>query len=250
MKTIYSFEDVKEYEKHQGVIERFSERLKDYQILLEKDFALTESPKGIVWTSAELATTVFSAVPIPAFTNKDIIYMSPDPEEWRQLFIRQLDGKNLPHIQRFYENYSENQLLTIAAHELTHHSDLFVDEFDGERNDSIWFEEGMCEYLPRKLLLSQEEFNEITAIESELVEVFKDEYGHRSIDEFGSSSYLGSLSSIMFDYWRSFLAVKFLVEDRAGHDIKSVFDDYHKWDREGRKIPLTEYFGLKDFLKL
>lgn len=130
----------------------------------------------------------------------------------------------MPHIRRFYENYSENQLFTIAAHELTHHSDLFVDEFEGERDDSIWFEEGMCEYLPRKLLLSSEEFNEIAAIESRLLGVFKKEYGHRSINDFGSSSYLDSLSSIMFDYWRSFLAVKFLVENRFGNDIHSVFE--------------------------
>ena len=246
MKVIYSFEDAKEYGKYRDLIERFSKRLTDYQTLLEKDYELTETPKGIVWTSAELATTVFSDVPIPAFTNKDIIYMSPDLAEWRQLFLRQLDGKNLPHIQDFYENYSENQLFTIVAHELTHHSDLFVDEFDGERDDSIWFEEGMCEYLPRKLLLNQEEFDEITAVESELVEVFKDEYGHRSIDDFGSSSYLGSLSSIMFDYWRSFLAVKFLVEDRFGNDIQSVFEKYHNWHNDGRKMPLTEFFGFEE----
>lgn len=243
MKTIYSFENMKAYEEHQAQIERFTERLTDYQKVLEKDFALTELPKAIVWTTAELATTIFSEVPIPAFTNKDIIYMSPDLTEWRQLFLRQLDGKKLPHIQQFYENYSENQLFTIAAHELTHHSDLFVDEFDGERDNSIWFEEGMCEYLPRKLLLSPVEFDEIAAIESELVKIFTKDYGRRSLDEFGSASYLGSLSSIMFDYWRSFLAVKELVEDRFDNDIQTVFERYKHWHDGGRKMPLTVFFG-------
>lgn len=245
MKTIYSFETAKAYEKYQSITESFNKRLSEYQKILEKDYALTELPKAFVWTSAELAMTVFSEVPIPAFTNKDVIYMSPDLAEWRQLFLKQLDGKDLPHIEEFYADYSENQLFTIAAHELTHHSDLFVDEFDGERDDSIWFEEGMCEYLPRKLLLSPAEFDEIAAIESELIKVFTEDYGGRSLDEFGSASYLGSLSSIMFDYWRSFLAVKFLVEDLFSHDIHSVFEQYHNWHNEGRKMPLTEFFGFK-----
>ena len=98
----------------------------------------------------------------------------------------------------------------------------------------------MCEYLPRKILLSEVEFNEITKVESELVEVFKEKYGKHSLDEFGKSSYQGSLTSIMFDYWRSFLAVKYLVEVCANNDVNLVFDKYHKWDKEGRKLPLTE----------
>ncbi|MCJ1909200.1 hypothetical protein [Planococcus ruber] len=244
MKTIYSFETAKAYEKYRDITESFNRRLLDYQKLLEKDFALTELPKAIVWTSAELATTVFSEVPIPAFTNKDIIYMSPDLAEWRQLFLKQLDGKDLPHIERFYADYSENQLFTIAAHELTHHSDLFVDEFEGERDDSIWFEEGMCQYLPRKFVLNPAEFDEITAIESELVKVFTEDYGGRSLDDFGSASYLGSLSSIMFDYWRSFLAVKELIEGRFNNDIQAVFEQYRQWHEGGRKIPLTAFFGI------
>ena len=88
------------------------------------------------------------------------------------------------------------------------------------------------------------EFNEITNVETKLFEAFKDQYGKHSLEDFGSSSYQGSLSSIMFDYWRSYLSVKYLVEERANNDVKQVFDTYHKWDREGRKVPLTQYFEL------
>lgn len=244
MKHIFAFEKIEDYEKHQPIIQRFSERLMSFEQAMEQNYALTDKPKGIVWTSAELATSVLSEIPIPAYTNKDIIYISPDLDAWRNLFIRQLDGKDLPHIRRFYENYSENHLFTILAHELTHHSDLFPDEFDDEREDSIWFEEGMCEYLPRKLLLNKAEFDEIAAVEKELVEVFSEQYGSRSIDEFGSNSYMGSISSIMYDYWRSFLAVKHLVEERFDNDVLTVFARYHKWHEEGRKTSLTEHFGL------
>lgn len=102
----------------------------------------------------------------------------------------------------------------------------------------------MCFYLPRKILLSEKEFNEITDVETELFECFKDKYGNHSLENFGRSSYQGSLSSIMFDYWRNYLAVKYLVEVRANNDVKLVFDEYHKWDNEGRKVPLIQYFGL------
>lgn len=244
MKHIYAFEDVGEYEKYQKTIQRFSERLEGYQRLLEDKYGLIDKPKGVVWTSAESATTLFSDLPIPAFTNKDTIYITPDATAWRKLFIQQLDGKNLPHIRGFYEHLSENHILTILGHELTHHSDLFLDEFEEEREDGIWFEEGMCEYLSRKFLLTEEEFEEISAIEKELVRVFTDAYGNRALDEFGSHSYQASLSSIMFDYWRSFLSVKYLVEECNQNNINAVFEEYHKWDKEGRKCSLTEHFGL------
>ncbi|MGM9987628.1 MAG: hypothetical protein ACI35O_10415 [Bacillaceae bacterium] len=247
MKQIYAFEGKEDYEKYQEIIYRFNKKLNVYKKILEKDYALTDIPKGILWTTEELATTVFSEIPIPAYTNKNLIYMSPDLETWRKILVKQLDGKELPNLQRFYENYSENQVFIILAHELTHHSNLFLDDFEDERENSIWFEEGICFYLPRKLLLTEKEFNEITIAEMELVEIFKEKYGNHSIDDFGSNSYQNSLSSIMFDYWRSYLAVKFLVEEYANNNVKLVFDMYHKWDKEGRKVPLTQYFGLSTF---
>ncbi len=245
MKHIYAFEKKEDFDKHKEIIERFTDRLTEYQRELEENFALKDLPKGIVWTSEELATNVFSDIPIPAFTNRDIIYISPDLTTWRKLFVKQLEERNNPNIKKFYENLSENHIFTILGHELTHHSDLFLDEFDDEREESIWFEEGMCEYLPRKIILDEVEFNEITNVELEMVEMFKDKYGNHSLDKFGSASYQGSLTSIMFDYWRSYLAIKFLVEERANNDIKQVFREYHNWHNEGRKQPLTEYFEIQ-----
>lgn len=243
MKQVFAFENEKAFHELQEIGDRLFKRLESYKEVLKQDFALSDLPKGVVWTSDELATTVFSNLPIAAFTNKNLIYMSPDLPKWRQLFLGQLEKRDIPTAHKFYENFSENHLFIILAHELTHHIDLFPDEFD-EREDSIWFEEGMCEYLPRKLLLTDKEFDEISAIEKELVGVFTGEYGNRSIDEFGSNSYTASLSSIMFDYWRSFLSVKYLVEDCFQNNVNLVFEEYHKWDKEGRKLSLTEHFGL------
>ncbi|RDW19906.1 hypothetical protein [Oceanobacillus chungangensis] len=248
MKQIYAFEQKEDFDRYQGIIQRFSNKLKNYQKILEEQYALNDLPKGVIWTTPELATNAFSDIPIPAYTNKNLIYMSPDIAYWRKLFLQQLEGKQLPKVQYFYENYSEKELFIILAHELTHHSDLFLDGFEDDREDGIWFEEGMCFYLPRKLLLSEKEFDEITAVEMELVNTFNDKYGNHSIEAFGSSSYEGSLSSIMFDYWRSYLAVKHLVEVRAKNDLMSVFDQYRKWDQEGRKVSLVEYFELESFV--
>ncbi|MDL4840220.1 hypothetical protein [Aquibacillus rhizosphaerae] len=245
MKQIFAFEAKEDYEKYQDLIDRFNKKLKDYQAELEKNYALKDLPKSIIWTSEELATTVFSELPIPAFTNKDNIYISPELSKWKRLFIKQLEGQRNQKIEDFYENMSENQLLTIVGHELTHHSDLFVDEFDDEREGGIWFEEGMCDYLSRKFILNEKEFSEITKVESELLEMFKSKYGNHSLDDFGNASYQGSLTSIMFDYWRSFLAVKYLIEDRANHNVKQIFKEYHHWHNEGRRKPLVEYFELE-----
>ncbi len=244
MINIFAFETVDEYKKYEETIKRFNKKLEKYIDLLQKDYVLTELPKGIVWTTKELATTAFSTIPIPAFTNKDLIYITPSLEEWRSLFIKQLDDKELPEVRDFYENMSENHVLTIVGHEFTHHSDLFLDDFDDVREDSIWFEEGMCQYLPRKMMLSEAEFEEITNVEKELVKAFEADYGSKSLDHFGSASYQGSLSSMLFDYWRSFLAIKYLVEERTNLCVNKVFEQYHQWDKDGRKVPLTEFFQI------
>lgn len=245
MKQVFAFETIDEYVKYQEIIQRLSEKLRNYQIILERKYALTDPPKGIVWTTEELTTTTFSNIPIPAYTNKDLIYITPDLNAWQRIFDEQLDGKRLLNVQDYYENNMENELFIILAHELTHHSDLFLDDFDDEGDSGIWFEEGMCFYLPRKLLLDEKEFAEITAVETELYQSIKNKYGGNSLEDFGSASYQGSLASIMFDYWRSYLAIKYLVEVHANHDVARVFAEYHKWGQEGRRIPLLQYFSLE-----
>lgn len=244
MKQIYAVETKSDFDNYEAMTHRFMSRLEEYQRVLKQDYKLKDLPKGIIWTSSKNAMTLFSNLPIPAFTNKDLIYMSPDVKEWRELFLSQLEGKGTPHIRDFYETLSEDHVLTIVGHELTHHSDLFVDDFEDVRGESIWFEEGMCQYLPRKHFLADEEFYKIAAVEEELVNVFHEEYGSRSLDQFGSSSYIESLSSIMFDYWRSFLVVRYLVEERYDNDIQQVFLDYCDWHENGRKMSLSEYFRL------
>ncbi|WP_409297412.1 hypothetical protein V1498_05680 [Peribacillus sp. SCS-26] len=244
MKHIFAFEHPEDMKTYQDLVNRFRDKLDEYQQVLQEQYALCDVPKGIVWPSEDLATSFFSRVPIPAFTNKDIIYMSPDLAGWRAFFLEVMEGYHTPRIKEFYANMQDIYLLAIAGHELTHHSDLFVDEFDDERENSIWFEEGMCDYLSRKYLLTESEFKSITAVETEQVKLLKERFGDQSLDEFGIHTYQGSITSIMYNYWRSFLAVKYLVEVKADHDVHQVFNAYHTWHHEGRKMPLTRYFEL------
>ncbi|KIL50872.1 hypothetical protein KR50_07530 [Jeotgalibacillus campisalis] len=218
-------------------------RLDTYKKFLEKNFKLTSCPKGVIWTSSELATKLFSSLPIPAYAREDFIYISPDLNAWQDLMVRQLEDKELPEVRAYYEQFGEDELFEILAHELTHYIDLFVDEFDDERTDSIWFEEGMCFYLPRKYGLSKKSFEKITEIEGRLAKAFSEQYDDRSLDDFGAGSYQQSLSGIMFDYWRSYLTVYSLVE-KMGGDEQKLFSLYHKWDRTGREMSLTGYFQM------
>lgn len=241
MKSILAFETSEEAVKYEMITKELMEKLVDYQSFLEQNFELMTIPKGVLWTTGELATNTFSSIPIPAFTREDFIYMSPILKEWKNLLVSQLDGKFVPDIQSFYQHFSKDHLFVILAHELTHHIDLFVDEFEDERHDSIWFEEGMCFYLPRKYCLTEDQLEEITVIELELVNIFTEDYGDNDLDDFGSMSYRGSLSSIMFDYWRSYLKVKSMVEKVNG-DVHKVFKLYNKWHVQGRGTSLVQYF--------
>lgn len=244
MKIIYAFESKNEFELYEERIERFDVRLKEYQEVLNRKYSLLDPPKAVLWTSGELAMETFSQKPIPAYTNKDLITITPDLDCWKKLFLSQLEGKHLPEIQHFYETLSENHILQILGHELTHHLDLFLDDFDDDYTGGIWFEEGMVEYLSRKHLLTPCEFNAITEIETELANVFQKEHGSHSLEYFGQNTYTGSISSIFYEYWRSYLAVKSLIEQHS-NDPLLVFESYHEWHKQGRQTPLTKWFQLE-----
>lgn len=52
----------------------------------------------------------------------------------------------------------------------------------------------------------------------------------------------------MYDYWRSFQTIKYIVEERSNNNIHLVFEVYHRWHKEGRKVSITQYFNLDNFL--
>ncbi|MER2258612.1 MAG: hypothetical protein ABS945_08405, partial [Priestia megaterium] len=91
MKQIYAFESISDYENYKDEIHLLNKKLNTYKELLINQFELKKMPKSIVWTSSENATTVFSQVPVPAYTNRETIYMSPSVSEWKAFYLSQLD---------------------------------------------------------------------------------------------------------------------------------------------------------------
>jgi len=244
---VFAFKSSNEAEKYKIMINKLLIKLEDYLKILEQEYKLIDYPKAIVWTTSELATTVFSNVPIPAYTNDRFICITPDINTWKKIYgdiSKDIPNKN---IRNYYQNISINFLLTIIGHEFTHHSDLFLDDFDDDRYNGIWFEEGMCHYLSRRYLLNNEEFESISQVEWDYIMYYKNIFTPSSIEGFGSESYSNSMERIMYDYYRSFHTVKKLVEVVGEGNPQKIFELYHDWEIKGRKTSLSEYFNINIF---
>lgn len=254
IKQIFAFESREELENNEEHIKILTTKLTNYTERLVNEFELKELPKTIVWTNSENAMTVFSKKPVPAYTNKDTIFMTPSVSDWQAFYLSLLENEQLPAsdvtatIKRYFQSITIDDVFCILAHEFTHHIELFPDEFDDERIDSIWFEEGMCEYLSQKLTLTEQQYNELRQVEQLMIELFKPKYGNFSLDAFGTGSYNeSSVASVMLNYWRSSATIHYLVEQCHGGDVMKVFKLYHDWHEKGRKTSLTEFFGVGHF---
>ncbi|MCA0988512.1 hypothetical protein [Guptibacillus algicola] len=228
---------VNDIEKH-GL--KVIEVLEDYTNSLKK-LTSFEAPRGIVFHDLKSATELYSDIPIPAYTSRDLIHMSPDPSVWKELFLSTVDGE-MERVKTYYASTDILDVAAIAAHELTHHADFFHDDFEGD-DVNMWFEEGLCEYIPRKLLFSEEKFNDTVEVEKMLIQHYKDQFGEYCLSEFGKAGYRygeeNGLSGAFYDYWRSKKIVKVLVEDYFDDQLSSLIACYKQWDQS---MPLHKYF--------
>lgn len=219
---LYAVETQTEFETLQQYALSVDERLKEYICVLKRDFAVRELPRAIVWTTGKIATGLISAIPVPAYTNDYRIIFAPDMGEWRKIYLSQLDGLTGPEaeeIRSYYENkLSGNNILQILGHELAHHSEYFT---DSAYETDPWFEEGMAEYISRRLLLTEAEFDAETRINRTLVNLLSKKFGGSSEDLTGAREENPDYAALFLDYWRGFLKVKDLV-DAAGGDVLTV----------------------------
>ncbi|MGX7163494.1 hypothetical protein [Enterococcus massiliensis] len=244
MENIYAFSEKKEFDKYKETISSLNNVVHNYKQVLEKDYALRKSPRGIVWTTPNHATTIFSKNPIPAFTRDNVIFFSPDEEKWREIFHEQLGNHSLPWIDDYYKENLFNQLADVLCHELTHHIDLFPGEFEDYYDSDIWFEEGMAFYIPRKILLTKEKFRQIIKVERTIAKSLNVEYGGHSILEFGEETYSSSIASIMFDYFRSFLLVNYLTDGLFQGDEKAFLREYNHYFPNRSELSFEQYFQV------
>lgn len=246
MKHIYAVETKEELLKYQEFVHEFEPRLREYIDFLKEKYEVIELPRTIVWASEEIATKLISDIPVPAYTNEFRVVMTPELETWRAIYLKQLDGlEEKKEIQDYYTNsLSQNHVMKILGHELAHHSELFLEDFESYFSDGIWFEEGMVEYISRRYFLSEEEFEAEAKVNRQLVDLLKERYGNHSLEQFGEATYEGDYASIFFEYWRSFLAVKQIVEDYNGN-VRAVFESYHKWAGDNNGQTLIEWFDVE-----
>lgn len=248
MKHIYGVETKEELIKYQQFVEKIQPKLDKYLEFLKEEYDVIDLPRTIIWTSEEIATSLISDLPVPAYTNEYRVVLCPDIKAWHNIYLKQLDNmdkntETYKTLEEYYNNISENYMLQILGHELAHHSELFLDDFDSPLSNGIWFEEGMVEYISRQYFLTKEEFEAEAHFNQQLVDFFKEKYGSHSLEDFGEATYEGDYASIFFEYWRSFLAIKGIIEDHNG-DIHKAFEAYHKWNETGSDKTLVEWFKV------
>lgn len=249
MKHIYAVETAEELFQYQEFVRKITPDLERYVRFLQEKFQVSELPRAIIWTNLNIATNLISDIPVPAYTNEFRVVMTPGIDTWRGIYLKQLDSvvgseQSVRQIRDYYNNaLSQNNVMQILGHELAHHSGLFLDDFQTYGSNGTWFEEGMVEYISRHYFLTQAEFEAEAHINQQLVVLLRNQYGDHSLEEFGKSTYKGDFASIFFEYWRSFLAIKQIIENHDG-DIYAVFRSYHKWNETASTKTLPEWFGI------
>ncbi|WP_414051419.1 hypothetical protein [Macrococcus animalis] len=242
MKPIFTFENSSDVEKYRNDILIYHNRMNDYQEYLESNFQLYDIPKGVFWTSSFVMAKVLNKS-VPAFTRDEAIYMCADHDYWKDYFINLLPDEFKQQYTDFYHKNTKNEILAIFGHELTHHVDLFLAEFDEENPtcEDMWFEEGMATYLPRKFFFDDTLFNEIYKLELSLYEHYVNEFGDLPLENFTYDIYSYSNEYIMYHYWISFVKITQLV-DHVNGDVAYLLKLYHDWDAAGRTVSLSHYF--------
>lgn len=246
MEHVYAVQTSQELEERQAFVREHQGRIDEYVHFLEREYAVEELPRSIVWTTRTIATRLVSGIPLPAYTNDFRVMFDPDLEDWRDIYLAQLDG--LPdseaarRVRAHYERgLSQNHVLHILGHELAHHSELF---FDDAYDTDAWFEEGMVEYIGRRCFLTDAEFDAQAEADRLLVDLLEPRYGGRSLSEFGAETYEKDYAGIFYDYRRAFLAILQLVETHGG-DTKAVFRSCRRWHEGPRAQTLAQWSQLE-----
>jgi len=248
MKHIYAVESSEELERYKSFVSANQNTIDQFIDHLHSEFRVSALPRTIVWTSSKTATSRINSIPIPAYTNDYRIVMCPDVQNWKQIYLKQLDGfpdVSVNDIRNYYENeLNQHHVLQILGHEFAHHSDYFIDELY-DSGEGIWFEEGMAEYISRHFFLTESEFQQEKEINQRIILLYAHQHRCSALNGFGASTYQNSYADIFYEYWRSFLAVCQIIEAFQGN-ITAVFQSYAQWYQARNALTLAQWFGLED----
>ncbi|MEH7041349.1 hypothetical protein CN887_02375 [Bacillus pseudomycoides] len=245
MKPAFSVTDSTHIQKIEAEGLKLLNELQSFIPLLQEKVTILSPPKGIVFHDLESATQVYSNIPMPAYTSRDLIHITPLIDVWKNIYLSVTDGKELEKAQQYYKQLNILDIATIAAHEFVHHAEEFHSDFDAIDEESMWFEEGVCFYLSRKLMMSHEQFKTIMQVEDELISIYQAEFSNYPLNEFGKSAESGSYAGAFYDYWRSTKLIRILVEQYFNNDIQALFSCYHEWVEIKEQISLHAFFVQK-----
>ncbi|MEY8463060.1 hypothetical protein [Streptococcus merionis] len=241
MKSIFAYESSQELETIKPLVEELLAQSEAYKAYLVQNFQLIDPAQAVIWTRAEQAMTIFAQQPIPAYNNGIRIIMTPDIVEWRTFFEEMLSlYPDAPDaVRNYYQNLPEHHIQQVFFHELTHDCDIFESDYESSRDD-LWFEEGMCEYLSRRYLLSDEVFEQIRQIETQQVAYFEQYFGKFHVENFNQETYASqNLAYLMTFYANAFLVICQLVEQYES--LEKVFERYHAWWQEEAELSLYDW---------
>ncbi|MGX1265683.1 hypothetical protein RKD55_003487 [Rossellomorea marisflavi] len=205
------------------------------------EIASFQSPRGIIFHDVASATQLYSTVPLPAYTSRELIHITPLVDTWKEIYLSTTNGVEVA--ETYYSELDLDDVAVIAAHELTHHVDFFHTDFEELDEENMWFEEGLCFYIPRKVMLPEEKFKSIMKVEACLIDRYKEEYGDCTLDRFGECHGEESeYASAFYDYWRSTLVVDALINRYCDQRVEKLIDYYREWANGSKTSNLQTYF--------
>lgn len=241
-RNIYAVENQAQLAAYQSLAKRLSPAIDAYIGHLQERYEVRELPGAVVWTGKEIATSLLSNIPVPAYTNEFRIVFCPEKDVWREIYRAQWDGGTVDDdICGYYDRLTERNVLQILGHELAHHSLLFADGYQTP-GCGPWFEEGMVEYISRRYFLRSEEFAQEARVNRLLVARYEAAHGRQPLERFTEKIYRQGLDTVFYWYWRSYLAVAALIE-QAGGDEMAVFHAYDTWRKLAVPEPLSVWLS-------
>jgi hypothetical protein len=176
------------------------------------------------------ATKVHSHYPVPAWTapERGVINFCPEEKRWQNLMKTSVKILNLPEevekdLLKHYDRWNLDLVLNdVVGHEICHLLEFFENLPDGLE----WFEEGLCFYLPRRILsATQKELVQgIYQQEMKLVSYSQRWVKGHLLKDFSAyrTSLRNNLVVFLNDYHLAASAIRELVDETAAGDVTWV----------------------------
>ncbi len=242
MKNIIAVETEDLFRDYKNRVNEIQYDINNYLDILTSNYQLVNKPKAILWTTSELATQSLSNNIVAGYTNDRFITLTPDYAYWNNFYYNLMFECDNEIISQYIRHVSSKFVLQVLGHEIAYHSDLFLEDWD--ETTSIWFEEGMVEFLSSYYLLSKEEYKMKLNAEKAAITYYSNKFRNHDLENFSVSTYDEKNNIEIFHYyWKSFVTIDKLVQDNRG-DIQSVFKQYLAWYQSDRTMTKSEWFGI------